>query len=744
MEHKEYTEEINLQKYWYVLRRRWLLIASVFSATVCLAILALVLQKAGYEATGKLLVQKGRTSSLTGLNVDIGELEALDALQKDPLRTQAEIIQSLPTLEKAIAAAGAANVGQALTPTELKEKLEVKAIPGTDILQVSYQSLDAQTAPFIVNALMNAFIENNVETNREEAIAARLFIAGQLPQTEAAVSAAEANLRQFKEQNSVIALEQEATQAVDNIGNLDTQIDQARAELANVNARLLELRRQLGMEPETAIELNILSQSPGVQEVLTELQTVQSQLAIERARYQSTHPTVLNLQRQVDSLNSLLQQRIGAVTTNRGQQIENGNLQLGELQQSLIELYLQSEVDRVGLSQRISELSALQSIYRGRASALPALEEAQRELERQLQAAQTTYEALLTKLQEVQVAENQNVGNARIIEAAIAPEKPVNSRGELILMAGILAGLLLGISAAFAQDLLDRSIKTLNACREQFGYALLGVIPAFDETGNLNKARTNSRQMSFKVRTLGRDIHSSIVTEAYQMLWSNLKSVTSRLELKTIMITSTVAGEGKSEVAANLAILIAQSGQRVLLIDANMRHPSLHEIWNISNQAGLSSFLAGQGSVQDSIQEVMPSLQVLPSEAIAPNPVDLLNSSRMESLIAELSGHYDFIILDSSPFIGRADPSILGKVVDGVVLVVRPEILNTKAANAAKERLINTEQRVIGMIVNALDVRDDPDSYFYSTYHTQDDKVNFDDRYVVSDTVVSNQGIFRL
>lgn len=744
---KENAEEIDFQKYWCVLRRRWRLATFAFSSTVCLAVLALALQESEYKAAGKLLIKGGRTSSLTGLNVDIGELEALDSLQKDPLRTQAEIIQSLPTLEKAIAVAESVNVEQTLTPTILKEKLEVEAIPGTDILQISYQSSDPQTAPVVVNALMKAYIENNVETNREEAIAARLFIAGQLPQTESAVSDAEANLREFKEKNGVIALDQEATQAVSDIGDLDTQIDQARTELANVNARLLELERQLGMGLETAIELNTLSQSSGVQDVLTELQAVQSQLAIEQARYQSTHPTVLNLQRQVDSLESLLRQRIRTVTTN-GRQPDYGNIQLGELQQSLIESYLQLEADRVGLSQQIAELSDLQSSYRRRASTLPALEKTQRELERRLQASQTTYEALLTKLQEVQVAENQNVGNARVVEAAITPEKPVDSRHELILIAGILAGSLIGIGTAFAQDLLDRSIKTLNDCREQFGYTLLGAIPTYDETNNLSKSRTHSKQLSSRVfhnvRTSNRNVHSSVVAEAYQMLWSNLKSVTSRLELKTILITSTVAGEGKSEVSTNLAISMAQSGQKVLLIDADMRHPSLHKTWNISNRVGLSSFLVGQSSAQETIQKVMPRLHVLPSGWISSNPIDLLDAPSMEKLIAELSEDYDFIILDSSPFVGCADPFILGKVADGVVLVVRPERLNAKAANVAREHLTNIEQRVVGMVVNALDVRNDPDSYFYSTYHTRSNEVNSGGRYVVPDTVVSNQGIFRL
>jgi polysaccharide biosynthesis transport protein len=736
MEQKEYIEEFDFQKYWLVLKRRWPVATCIFAASICLTALGIVFQKPVYEATGKLLVREGHTSSLTGLNVDIGDLNALDSPfnKKDPLSTQAEILKSMPIVQKAIAVTKTSDVEQTPTPSELIEDLEVKALPGTDILQISYQSSDPKSATNIVNALMNAYIGNNVETNRGEATAARQFIANQLPQTEAAVSAAEANLRKFKEQNGVIALDQEATQAVNNIGNLNTQIDEARAELADVSARLLALQRQLRMNPDVATDLNTLSQSPGVQEVLTELQKVQSQLAIERARYQDTHPTVRNLQRQVNSLNSLLHQRVAAVT-DHSQQLATGNLQLGELQQNLIAEYLQSEVSRVGLSQRIAELSHLQSLYRSRASTLPALEKSQRELERRLKAAQTTYEALLNKLQEVQVAENQNVGNARVIEAAIAPEKPVGPRSKLILIAGGVVGLLLGVAAVFLLDLLDRSVKTLKECREEFGYTLLGVIPAFDEMGRLRKSGSHVERTPLRI--MNRDMPSSIVGEAYQMLQSNLKFISASQDLKTIVITSSVAGEGKSEVAANLAVAIAQVGRRVLLVDADMRHPSMHKAWHIPNRTGLSHVLASQGNVNEAIQNVMLNLDVFPAGVIPPNPIALLDSPQMESLMVELSEQYDFIILDTSP-VSCADASVLGRMADGTVMVVRPEMLTMAVVNAAKERLVNTEQKVLGMVVNALDVRNEPDSYFYFTYYAQDSTMNS------SDTATSNRTISKL
>jgi polysaccharide biosynthesis transport protein len=732
MEIKEYTEEIDFQKYWLVLKRRWPIVLGTFGTMLGLATFLAMRQQPSYEAMGKLLVKTERTSSLTGLDVNIGEIETLGStLQKDPLDTQAEIVKSRPIVEQALRSTEPPQTGEATTTSALLKDLKIKAIPGTDVLEISYQSADAEYAERIVNEVMEAYIKNNISTNREEAVAARQFIADQLPQTEASVGAAETDLRRFKEQNRIVALEQEAAQAVTNIGNLNTQIDQARAELADVNARSATLRRQLGVRPDLAVDLSALSQSSGVQEVLAKLQTAQSQLAIERTRYRETHPTVTNLQRQVDSLSALLQQRVAEITS-RNQTISVGGLQFGELKQNLLAEYLRAETSRIGLSQRIVELSALQSTYKTRATALPALEKTQRELERRLTAAQTTYEALLAKLQEVQVAENQNVGNARVIEAAKIPEEPVASRKRLILAAGGVAGLLLGIAAAFLIDLLDQSVKTLRESRELFGYTLLGVIPAFGRTGKLSQLGLERERTA--PRIISRDMPNLMVQEAYQMLQANLKFLSSDRELKTLVVTSSMTGEGKSEVAANLAAAIAQVGRRVLLIDADMRHPTQHVAWNLSSSIGLSHVLVGQNEVHEAIQEVIPNLYLLPSGVTPPNPIALLDSNRMATLLSDFSGRYDFVIFDTPPVTACADASVLGRMTDGIVLVVRPGILNNAAGSAAKEMLTSAGQNVLGIIVNGVDVRNEPDSYFHYTQNYAKNRSN-----VTSATLVGSR-----
>jgi polysaccharide biosynthesis transport protein len=451
--------ELDFLKYWLVLKRRRLVVALVFIPVTGLATVAALMQKPAYEVSAKLLIKSDRSSALTGLNVKIGELETLGTSpQKDPIITQAETVKSVPIFQKVLKAVPSPAGKKPLTVEYLLKNLKVKPVAGTDVLQISYKSKDQQHAIALVSAVVDEYIKSNFDLNRQQAKTAREFIDRQLPQTEAAVSKAEMALRQFKERNNIIALEQESTQMISNMGTLKTQLDQAKAALADADARSTRLRNQLGMSPEVAIDQSSLGQSPGVQDALTKLNAVQAQLTLERARYRDNHPTMMDLRRQEADLRSLLQRRVSAVssraTIDRSPQSAIGGLELGDLKKNLTTSYLQSQVERDGLAQKVAELSALQSTYRSRSSALPGLEKTQHELQRQLKAAQATYEALLAKLQEIKVAENQNVGNVNVIEAANVPKQPDQSQKMLILTAGLMAGLLLGVAAAFGVDLL--------------------------------------------------------------------------------------------------------------------------------------------------------------------------------------------------------------------------------------------------------------------------------------------------
>jgi capsular exopolysaccharide synthesis family protein len=703
MEYKPYSEEIDLQKHWLVIKRRWLPAVGIAGAVTSATAFAVSNLSPTYQATGKLLLKTDRTSSLTGLSADdqVGHITALTQ-RSEPVNTQAEVIRSLPIAQSTIKTLKLKGKdGKPLDPRKLLENLKVKPLTGTDALAVSYQSNDPNLAAKVVNTVIDKYIATNRESNREEAVAARSFIQAQLPTVEAAVQTAEENLRQFKERNSIVSLPEETTAAVAMMSKLEQQIVQAKADLGDITAQSSQFQQQLGMSPRQALNLTALAESTGVQEVLTQLQQVQSKLAVATTRYRDNHPTIASLQRQENVLSGLLQDRVQQIQG--GASWSLGDLQTGKVRQDLTKDLVQTEVKRSGLEQQLQQLSSAYAAYQQRATTYPDLEKTQRELERRLKAAQQTYETLLASLQKIQVAENQKVGNAAVIEKASVPERPSGIDKRLLLAAGGAAGLLLAVGMAFLLDTIDRSVKTVREAKEVFGYTLLGIIP------------THSKSSQPNSRVIVRDQPGSPISATYQMIQANLKFLSSDKKLKTIVISSSVPKEGKSEVAANLAAALAQVGRRTLLIDADLRHPSQHHIWGLNNTAGLSNLLVGQIEEYQAIQRAMDNLYVLPAGAIPPNPVPLLDSKRIATLLSSFSQVFDFIIFDTPPLAGTPDAAVLGNIADGVLLVVRPNVVNGASAAAAKEFLAQTHQNVLGMVINGVNVKSEPDSYFYYT-----------------------------
>ena len=685
---KDYIEEIDLQKYWLVLKRHWLVASGVFIVCVAAAAYVALTQKTVYQATGQLLVRTDRTTSLTGVGGELGDLEGIDSFKSDPLATQATIFSSLPVLSKTVMELDLKDgEGLPLEPKSLRNGLAVSPITETDIISVSYQSANPELAAAVVNQLMEAYIDINIQSNRAEATAARKFIEQELPRAEAAVNKAAEELRQFKAENSIISLEQEATVTVDEIAHLDEQINQTQAQLAEFETQAAALRQQLGMPLEQAATVSSLSQSLGVQTALTALQDIQGQLADAQTQYTANHPAIRALQRREAAQKTLLQARIteviGADAT-----VSPNNLQMDSLQQDLTSQLAQAEISRLSLLSQLDTLTATRDAYIDWAKVFPGLEKTLLDLEQRFQAASTTYETLQSRFQEVQLAENQNVGSAQVIEAASVPKNALATSQNKYLAAGGAVGVLLGIAAAFFLDLIDKSVKTSKEAEALFGYTLLGLIPKFEtrsEEESLDYFAGDSSQLSPRIVSFGSAY--PLISGSYQMLQANLKFISSDKKLKTLVITSSIPKEGKSEVCANLAASIAQVGRRVLLVDADMRSPCQHHLWNVINTVGLSHVLVGEGKLNQAAKRVTGNLTILTAGVVPPNPLALLDSERMVSLIAIFAKQFDYVIFDTPPLVGAADAAVLGKASDGVLLVTRPRLVDSASATAAKSLL---------------------------------------------------------
>ncbi|MEM6400051.1 MAG: polysaccharide biosynthesis tyrosine autokinase [Cyanobacteria bacterium P01_D01_bin.116] len=713
---------LSLDKYWQVLKRRWVPGLAAFFPVFLLSLLSSSLKKPTYVAEGTLQFQRtNASSSLTEFGTNIGKLESVaqDNISS-PLQTEAEIIRSVPVVQKTIKKLNLRDKdGSILKYQDFLEKLTVSDIKKTDVLTVSYKDSEPQKAAKIVNSLMAAYLEHNVSARRKAATSAREFIERQLPQAEAVVGKAEAELANFKEKNKVYALQEEASQSIQVLGNLQNQVGEIKTKLADNSARSQQIRKQLDVSPQQALNMTSLNQAEGVQDILKEVQQVESQLASRRTVLTNTHPEIIALESRYSALKRLLQDRIRQTVGTDGQQL-NGRLQEGELKQQLAGELVNLESTSLGLTNQLAVLSELQTAYKQRLENLPKLEQQQRELERKVEAAQSTYSLLLKKLQETRIAENQNIGNASKVSEALVPQEPVSSTLINYLSASLL-GMLVSLATMYLLESQDKSIKTIEEAKELTGLTLLGVIPDFSKPKKsiLGKQESEAVYPTLMVR----DAPRSPISEAFRMLRANLKFMSADKELKVIVVTSSVPQEGKSTVAANLATSMAQMERRVLLIDGDLHRPSQHHIWELPNAKGLSNVIVGQVEVMAAIKKGMDNLDVLTCGAVPPSPASLLDSKRMASLIESFRSYYDYVIIDAPSLNLAADAATLGQMADGVLLVVRPGVVDSVNAAFACEMLEKSGQNVLGQVVNGVVPKNERHINYYFKEEYPDEKL---------------------
>jgi polysaccharide biosynthesis transport protein len=723
MDLQDYSQPIDFQKYWLVLKRHWLPASVVWGAAIACATGVALSAKPTYEAQGKLLFKKQSAASAIaipssgdgGNKAGVGELQTLGK-DNTPLDTEAEVIRSMPVVKKTIAALGWKDKqGLPIVPEDFLKGLQVKNIRGTDILSLTYKSRDPQEAAAAVNQLIAIYIEENIRSNRTEATAAREFISKQLPRKEAAVRELESSLRRFEESNRIVDLEQEAKSTVSAITELDNQLGKAKVQLDTVTSKQSEVQRKAGVDPQQALALNALGQSPAIQRSVIELQKVQERLAIKRAQFQEEAPGVVRLKEQEANLQSVLQQRVGMVLGDRLQAPGNVNYQIGQFQQDLFGSVVNLEVERLSLESQALSIAKTLNAYQERATLLPVLKQRQRDLNRQLNAAQSTYETLLKSYQQVQLAENQNVGNARIVSSATLPNDSVSPNRKIFLIAGVVVGGLLYIVTAFVMELRDPSVKTVKEIRGLFGYPVLRLIPLAKTPGLLGRLSASAGLPIVPVR----DEPDSVASEAFRTLQTNLRFADQADQPRVIAVTSAVSGEGRSTVAANLALALAQLGKRVMLLDGDLRNPEQQRVWDVDAKVSLSDVVSDRSKLRHAVEKVTNTLDLLPVGSISLEPLAVLDSKSMQALMDDLKATYDFVVIDTPPVLMVADALVLGKLADGMLIVARPGVIDTVSAHAAKDLLTQSGLSVLGLVVNGIKPGQEPESYFHHSKNYQ-------------------------
>lgn len=709
-------EYIDFNRYWQVLKRRWIPATITFGGIVTLSLLAALTSKDVYQAEAQLLIKPDldRSSNLPGIDDGRNENPRL-VIDKDPIETEAKILQSRPILERVIEELELKSTdGKTLTYKQAIKSFDVSPLIGTDLLQVNYEDPDPDVAVAFVQRAIELYSEGYVEADRAETKQGSDLISQKLPQLEANVKQAEENLRLFKNRNGISNLEVQVDATIGSVSQIESQIDQVNAQLNDINARYNRLQTQLGMSWQEASAVSALSQSVSVQRTLNQLQNVKVQLAQKGNVLSDNAPQIISLKQEQADLTSLLQQEIASTLGPQQQGLADriNILSLGNLKQAQFSEFADLGLRKEGLDQRLASLRTAYDTYQRRANLSPQLQEQQRELQRKLKAAQSTYETLLERKNDTEVIIDREIGKVRIIANAAIAEDPVNPDGKVIVAAGAMMGALFGMALAFLLDLKDRTIKNTQEVENLFAYPLQGVVPNLSLNEGVNQLQLpGSQTESLPNQT----VSMMPLKEAYQNIQVNLKLLDTDTEKKVIAITSSVPQEGKSSVSANLAVARAQCGQRILLIDGDMRRPTQHRIWEIDNRVGLSDILQGDIHWDKGVQTTMPNLDVLPAGTIPENPIALLDSPGFQDFVTDIAQHYDQIIFDTPPILGIADAKVISKVIDGFLFVVRPGVADYGSASAAKKMLDGTGQKVLGVIVNGADMESEP--YHYNNYY---------------------------
>lgn len=688
--------DVNFTEYLVKVKRRWKPALAIFLLTLGVTGALSLLQKKTYLAEGKLLFKKDAIP-VDALEDQAATLEPLISDQT-PISTQIEILESQPVIQQVIDQQKLTdNQGELLKPEDFKKKLRTEIIGGTDVVQIGYRHPDAKMSADIVNNLMDTYIQTQIRGNQSKPQAAREFIDEELPTVETKVRDAEAEISVFRSENNIVDLAEEKKGLVANLGTLNQEISTTGSELRGVQAQGAALQGQLGLNLEQAVKANQLGSYPEVQSILEQLSETESSLSEQRQRFKDQAPQVASLQEKKQALTTQLRDLI-AVNVGEGVNVSQGLLQNNNgVKENQLEKFITIKIEELSLQRQVASLYQTQQEYLERAKDLPRLEKKERELVRAAEAAGQTYETLLNSLQQAQLAENNKTGNADIVERAAVPEK--GSSGKTLLLGlGLVFGAFLANLSVILLEIQDRSIKSLAEIKKKFPYQTVGITPL--------------ESPGYQGRIVTRDEPDSFSSEIYRMIQANLKFLTSEKQPKVILVTSSVPEEGKSTVVANLAAAIAQLGRNVLLVDGDLRRSSQHDLWGVTNSRGLKDIIAHRVNPQSVIQQPMPKLHLLTSGQVHSNPLALLDTGEMSDFIGRSRREYDLILIDAPPLPVTADVLTLSKLVDGILFVTRPGVVEQESADLAQETLATTGQKVLGMVVNGVRA-DDFDRYSY-------------------------------
>jgi len=720
----ESEEEIDLTRWIEAFRRRKKLLFVVLGSVITMSILLYLITPKRYQASTTIQIER-KTASVVNTQALMSVESYADAQSFYP--TQYKLLESRGLAERVVrelhlaqdpvfnpkeAELAGTETDESITSSDderklselarkLLKQLKVKPIRNTRLVEIAYQAPTSELAARIANGIAEAYINWGIELRSATVGRASSFLSSQTEELKKEIQAKEAELQSYSRRTDIVALDPNSNVVLQRLEALNKDYTAALSERIQKEAEYYSLKNSPKESVADTYSSGLIAQ------LRRDLMDLKQDYAKKLNTYKPEWPAMQELKADIDKSQQNLEETI--------------NQKAQEATQAA----------RTAYETALRRESSLRQELETQKSAAMKLNSAAVEynnLKVEVETRRQLLNNLLRQQSDTGVAsrlEGTRNSNVVVIDRAIVPEKAYRPSLPRNLALGLVLGLMLGIGAVLAVELLDRTLHTPDDVERVLGLPVLGVIPDVSQAaggygygygygyGHHSSSKKKLKIQRKKGRTaepddarpitvelLPHDNPRAATAEAYRTVRTSVL-LSSAGGLQSVVITSATSGEGKTALSSNLAVVLAQLGQTVLLVDADMRKARMHEIFKISNRTGLVNHLATDTAIDDIIKTTeVPGLSLVPAGPAPPNPSELLSSKKMRNFVQSIKERFDYIVFDSPPVLAVTDASVVGTLVDGTILCVAAGHVTREAAEGAVDRMSIGNVHIIGAVLN--------------------------------------------
>ena len=693
-------EEFEIKEYFKVLRKRRWTVVSVFLVVLLTVTAATFMMTPIYRASAQVYVDQGALNQYTlqqaqypldtpsYIQTQIGILKSASIARKvlADLKMGQSIIRQTDTgglLQTLLGFFDVQARGQSDPDRGVRGfegRLQVEAAKNSSLITVSYEDSDPVFAARVVNATVRAFVEKNLEMKVAPAKEAMSWLNDRLGDVKEKMTQSADQLQDFKREKDLVGTgEKYSNVSLQSLGQLNSEVLAAEAKRYEAEIKYRQVL-ELSKKPDGLMTVPVIMNDSVIQGLRAQQSALNRQIAEQSKKFRSKHPQMVRFGNEMDSLQKQVDNEVDLVVAG--------------LKNKYVEALRQEQT----LKKALAEQRAKAMSYERRSNQYEIMSE-------DVEASRQVYDTILKKFQESNLMGTINMSNVQVLDAAVPPASPSRPRKALNILLGAVLGLFSGIGFAFLVEYLDNTYKSPEEIENHLNLPFLGVVPE-------NKLLKDGKGVSAAIALQS---SRSPYFESFRNIRGNIMLTTGDVVPKVIQVCSAVHSEGKTTSAVVLAAAMASAGERVLVIDSDMRKPNLHKLLNLSNTKGLSTLLARQTSSESVIRMGEAGFDVITSGPPSPNPSELLGSRAMKELVARVREEYDRVIIDCPPTLGMVDSSFLCPLTDGVIIVIRSGKTPKELVVKTKKNFEGIKAKVLGVVLNGFSARSE--GYYYHNYN---------------------------